>query len=35
MMTGNREKALNQFSSIAASASRYSKQAARLSRKLK
>ena len=35
MMTGNREKALNQFTSIAASASRYSKQAARLSRKLK
>lgn len=35
MMTGNREKALNQFSAIAASASRYRKQAARLSRKLK
>lgn len=35
MMTGNREKARSQFSSIAASESRYSRQAARLSRKLK
>lgn len=35
MMTGNREKALGQFTSIASSQSRYSKKAARLSRKLK
>jgi tetratricopeptide (TPR) repeat protein len=35
MMTGNREKALSQFRSIAASESRYKRQAARLSRKLK
>lgn len=35
MMTGNREKALSQFGSIAASESRYSRKAARLSRKLK
>jgi tetratricopeptide (TPR) repeat protein len=35
MMTGNREKALSQFSSIAASESRYGRKAARLSRKLK
>lgn len=35
MMTGNLEKALSQFGSIAASESRYKRQAARLSRKLK
>ncbi|MHC1731521.1 MAG: tol-pal system YbgF family protein [Bacteroidales bacterium] len=35
MMTGNREKAMSQFSSIASSESRYSRKAARLSRKLK
>ena len=35
MMTDNREKALNQFSSIAGSGSRYSRQAAKLARKLK
>ncbi|NLE35777.1 MAG: hypothetical protein GX622_11790 [Bacteroidales bacterium] len=35
MMTGNKDKALNQFNAIANSGSRYRKQAARLSRKLK
>jgi tetratricopeptide (TPR) repeat protein len=35
MMTGNSEKALSQFTSIASSESRYSRKAARLSRKLK
>lgn len=35
MMTDNRDKAVKQFEAIAASKSRYSKQAARLARKLK
>ncbi len=35
MMTGNNEKAVKQFSTIASSKSRYSRQAARLVRKLK
>ncbi|MCU0459403.1 MAG: hypothetical protein MUE37_09995 [Bacteroidales bacterium] len=35
MMTGNNEKAVNQFNAIASSRSRYGKQAAKLARKLK
>lgn len=35
MMTGNREKAIRQFADIASSDSRYRKQAARLSRRIK